>query len=300
METQRIQKSLTYTKQMYETIADQAKQSIEQSQDADAKVIARLYGIYYNAMAGLLRSGVLCSRVTGTDGFPEIRLVCGSKNYQCDENILRTILGDEAEFLILPYEDTFESYVNLQFPKIEKVEDSQESVKTDTKNDIKALKREHQKAMTELKKQYEAQIADLKKASAAQPIPVPAPVLAQIQDESFVNTQEFVERIKALEKENQKLESENAKLQKEQSAHADKTADYEQKLNSFKEKLDAKTKELAEKEKYVYDPNYDHYYSEELPELVDSIQYTHKSLLYKFIALGMCVVGLGVSAVLFL
>ena len=107
----KIDKGLVYTKAFYETIADSAKANLDNPGD-DKMLNIMEHGVYYNAIAGMLRSGALCSRVTGEDGFPEIRIVAGTKTYQCREDILRTIFGKEADYIIAPYEDRFESYLD--------------------------------------------------------------------------------------------------------------------------------------------------------------------------------------------
>ena len=289
METARIEKGLNYTTSLYEQIADTALQHIKNMQNEEDKVVVSEYGIYYNAIAGLLRSGVLCSRVTGTDGMPEIRVVSGSKVHQCRESILRMILGDEADYIISPYEDTFESYVNLTFPKInnpdvEAAEDKSPDSKNN-KNEIKALNSQHKAEINKLKQQYEDEIKQLKAAQSA--------------STSVVATTETVSDPEQA-KEIMKLQAANDHLKAQLDEFKTNSAQHEDELKQVRQQLKLKNAELEEHNKYVYDPNYDHYYSDELPGIIESLEFTHKDLIAKFIALAGCAAGLVVSALLLL
>lgn len=296
MATQEIAKGLNYTKQFYEEIADSAKELLGEMQNENAQTVVDQYGIYYNAIAGLIRSGVLCSRVTGTDGFPEIRAVIGSKTYQCREDVLRTILGEEADYIISPYEDTFQSYVPLKFnipASSDDTVDDSKSGKADNGN-VRKLKQEHKAEIGKIKKEYEDQLKTLKqqlKDAKSRDNTV-------IQHESHVETvtvtdPDLEKKIAELEKNNQKLTEENQKL-------TDSKAAYESKVAQIKTQLQAKTAELEEKDKYHYDPNYDHYYNEELPQIINSLEFAHTDLVWKVIMSVMCLAGMGVSALFFL
>ena len=106
-------KGLAFTKQDFETLVTESSQLL---QDAGKNHWSRddkitLNGIYYASLAGLIRSGTLLRRDTGIDGFPEISMIIGDREFTCRENALYGILEDDAPQLITPYEDTFRSYV---------------------------------------------------------------------------------------------------------------------------------------------------------------------------------------------
>ncbi len=314
METHRIEKGLVYTREVYEEIADLAKQEIGNLTNEDARIGADEYGIYYNALAGLLRAGVLCSRVTGTDGFPEIRIVSGSKSYQCREDVLRTVLGEEADFIISPYEDKFESYldpiIQYNIPG-QNEEDEPSGTDKKSKNDIKALKKEHRAEIDKLKKQYEDKIAALKADAKKQTVPADSSTPGENKEIASVsdvqNVQEsgpqninvtmpspdnarFQAQIKQLAEEKDKLAKENEKLIKERAEAKDK-------ISTLGMQLKQKTAALEEREKYHYDPVYDHYYSDELPALISSLESSKSDLIFKTIAIVGCVAGIAISAV---
>lgn len=296
VETARIEKGLNYTTPIYKQIADTALQHIRNMQNEDDKTVVTEYGIYYNAIAGLIRSGVLCSRVTGTDGMPEIRVVVGSQIYQCRESILRMILGDEADYLISPYEDTFESYIDLVFPKIQPTESEEpEAVVQDgkaKKGDIKALNAQHKAEIKKLKQQYEDEISKLKQSQGSAAVVSPGQTQSEVIRET-VQDPEQAKQLTGLKNENIRLQGENDKLRADEKQHEDE-------LKQVKQQLKLKTAELDEKNKYVYDPNYDHYYSDELPNIINALEFTHKDLAAKFIALAGCAAGLVISALLLL
>lgn len=90
----------------------------EKGANADSHQIAELYGIYYNAFAGAIRSGVMYSKEMDVDGYPKFIIPIGNTMYPCRDVALRDILGDEYENLTkYPYEDNSASYVRHYAPK---------------------------------------------------------------------------------------------------------------------------------------------------------------------------------------
>lgn len=111
-ESKVVEKGLIYTKKNYEDILERTW-SFMQSKDFNTESrhdIQYIYGIYYDAFAGLLRSGALCSRRTGKDGMPELVVPVGIQEYRCRESIIRALLGEESDDIIEPYENRFSSY----------------------------------------------------------------------------------------------------------------------------------------------------------------------------------------------
>ena len=66
----------------------------------DERQLAELYGIYYNAFAGLLRAGgILYSKKMDVDGYPKLVITIGDTQYTCRDAALRDILRDDYEKL---------------------------------------------------------------------------------------------------------------------------------------------------------------------------------------------------------
>lgn len=105
-----------------EIIKDTAKMlclAKEKGVNTNSRQIAELYGIYYNAFAGALRSGVMYSKEMDVVGYPKFVIPVGNTMYPCRDIALRDILGDEYEKLTkYPYEDTSLSYVRHYTPSV--------------------------------------------------------------------------------------------------------------------------------------------------------------------------------------
>lgn len=85
----------------------------KKSGNIDPYQMAELYGIYYNAFAGALRSGMLYSKEMDFDGYPKIVIPIGNAMYPCKDVALRDILGEDYERLTqYPYEDSSKSFVS--------------------------------------------------------------------------------------------------------------------------------------------------------------------------------------------
>lgn len=168
--TNLVEKGLVYTKRTYEEIASASWQMIHSPEfrQLDKHDIEYMYGIYYDAFAGLLRSGALCSRRTGKDGMPELAIPIGADVYPCRESIIRSLLADEADEIIRPYDNTFASYA-LGRDKNNGMGDVSQSGKKDrrqTKSEINAQVKLAQSQMEEACRTADELREQLKKVQA--------------------------------------------------------------------------------------------------------------------------------------
>lgn len=108
-----VSKGLFFTRKDYEWSVKTSMDLIRQAKKNrwSKEDVMALYGIFYASIAGLIRAGALMSRGNGVDGFPEIQVIAGDKQYRCRESVLYGILEEETELLLNPYEDTFASYI---------------------------------------------------------------------------------------------------------------------------------------------------------------------------------------------
>lgn len=105
------------------------------SASVDRNIVAELYGIYYNAFAGALRSGAIYSKEMDMDGYPKIVISIGNTLYPCKDVALRDILGDDYDKVTqYPYQDTSFSYVKHYIP--EKQESGRDEYKETAGEDI--------------------------------------------------------------------------------------------------------------------------------------------------------------------
>ena len=95
--------------------------------------------------------------------------------------------------------------------------------------------------------------------------------------------------IEGIEDNKEELENTKKELEALHKTSEKNKADYA----SYREK---KEKEEKEREKYTYDPNYDHYYSDILPKVVNTLEFSHTDLLVRegciFISLLASVIAL--------
>lgn len=109
----------------------------EKGVNADRHQIAELYGIYYNAFAGALRSGVMYCKEMDIDGYPKIVISIGNIMYPCRDIALKDILGDEYEKLTkFPYEDKSASYVRHYTPAISQISDEYSDLQKEMKKEF--------------------------------------------------------------------------------------------------------------------------------------------------------------------
>lgn len=170
-----IVKGTSFTKKDYEYLVQSSMNLIKESKklNIEKSVVASLYGVFYSAVAGMIRSGALCSREDGIDGFPELHIMIGEARYHCREFAIQAILGNDAVEIISPYEDLCKSYIappsyqNVETTSVrfeEKTEEDKKERKNintsdeDSLKEIEALKKQieinedkHQKVISSLK-----------------------------------------------------------------------------------------------------------------------------------------------------
>lgn len=355
-----VAKDLAYTKPMYEELLASASGMLEgdglDGMPPDDR--AAVYSIYYEAIAGFLRAGTLCSRVTSVDGLPEIRVVSGNRTYSCKEDVLIRIFGNNvAEEIIKPYEDLFNPYISFKpyapipekdvgdVSELEKQESLQiRQLKNSHRKELSALRKKHEaelKARTEQDKKkddrmdelkHEAKILrqekeellikieeltgnteklgeeldksreEIRKAAADAEANIPAAIpldIDPIPDDNSEQLHELEEKLKNTEQELKfandrisELEDENGTLNREAEKER---AEYNESASKYKKEIARQKKEIDEHNKYVYDPNYDHYYSDELPQILDSIDFTRTDIGIRAAAVAMCVGGIIIS-----
>lgn len=97
------QKNLTYTKQMYREIIKSAWDALQKAKESGNTNIELESGLYYESFIGMIRAGAMIERRKASDGTPIILISTEDDIYQCEEPIIRDLLGSEAEELISPY-----------------------------------------------------------------------------------------------------------------------------------------------------------------------------------------------------
>lgn len=281
-----VDKDLFYTKDQYTKILQNSLSLINSCKDP--KDCQHLYGIYYNAFAGLVRSGALVSRITGVDGTPDLNIQIGDDNYHCPESVIVALFGKEAEYLIHPWKDEFSSYFDgnpfMVMPDDSASESSSSAPMIDNtaavNAAIKSTEASMNKQITELEnkiKRLTAENAKLSKMSKDVPAaPVNENTYEDKYREAVTTLQESQRAVKSLEKEIRNITADRDRLQAEQD------------------------KANEEKNTYVYDPNYDHYYSDVLPKLIDSIEFTHTDLIINNFCIALSVIGIVLSAIFIL
>lgn len=279
-----VDKDLFYTKEQYTTILVNIFtliKSCKTQEDCQA-----LYGIYYNAFAGLIRSGALFSRETGADGTPEFDTLINDVHYRAPESVVTALFGEEAEYLIHPWADNFSSYFNGNPFMV--VPDGSPAASSSAPQDnqaainaaVRASEASMKKQMTELEnkvKKLSVENARLSKESKNTPHEdVDVKTYEDEYHDALSSLQESKKEIKSLERELRDITADRDRLQAEQD------------------------RDKEEKERYVYDPNYDHYYSDVLPKLIDSIEFTHTDLIINNFCIALAVIGIVLSAVFIL
>lgn len=210
-----ISKDLIFSKQIYAEMIQESRNAIKNARGIKKeKQTAELYGLFYNAFAGIIRSGILHRKKMGADGFPVITVNVNGKDFDCRENILRNILREEYEYLIHPYEDESESYVTIHEDKMTFKEKSEQE--------------------------------------------------CSIEDESNL---------------------------KEKFGINDKIGNI---VENIKEKKNIKKEEIFE-----YDPDYDHYYNDRLPNVLNELEFVPKDTALKLFSIFISICGI-IGSLLFL
>ena len=298
-----IEKGLAFSKKDYEDLLVMSNEALKKSkkQEKDPVVISELWGIYYNAFAGLIRSGILCSRQMGTDGFPEIHVIVNDRTYKVRESILVGIFREESEYVIKPWKDESASYVEDRPFKILTISEDGDVEKTGS--DITQEKK---------KKGLFGRNRDKDKFTPLEMDDISSP---SIEDDDGSSTEAFISiEMKSRQKkdagskqvmqagssftseEEQKLRAEyEAKLKKSEAKNSQLEGQIEKHKKAYKTLKLRSDREKAEAQKYTYDPNYDHYYSEELPQLIKSLEFSHSDMMIKFFCAIISCIGIAVS-----
>ncbi len=299
-------KGLSYTKQRYEYLVENAYNEIKASKKSsvDPKLLQGLYGVYYSALAGLLRAGTLCTKSTSNDGLPLIKVLINAKEYACPEEALYRILGEDAPEVISPYQDTYRSFIGENTGAvIVRTEPEIAPVIVDNKNnksgkngkgdkssaEINALRKELKdlkdaaaKEKSEANSKYNELNARYQKALVASQN---LPIVSSEEDKQLIN--KFQMDIEALTTELNGLKADilTAKSNEEKAV---------KERDSIKKELDDKK---HEEEIYRYDPNYDHYYSDELPQLINSLEFNNTDIIARVAGMAVCAIGIVVLAI---
>ena len=235
-----ILKELAATKDIY---SDMVRISWDMLQDVKTHRsktdIASAYGLYHNSFTGLIRSGILCERYMGPDGFPEI---LGEKSYSIRESVLKALLGRECEQIVHPWKDESQSYLDdmEKFPEKYFISNGLKMKDAADEHNLSLELDDARKELEDMDKEHQAELNGL----------------------------------------NSKYSKEIARLK----AMVDKgKADFA----AYKQSAEDAARE---KEKYIYDPNYDHYYSDVLPKLIDSIEFTKTDILIRGICIGISII----------
>jgi flagellar biosynthesis GTPase FlhF len=312
---EKIDKVLYFTKDIYTNMVQESFAAIKRSRrsEKDPVIIAGLYGIYYNAFAGLIRSGVLCNRAMGIDGFPEIHIMIDNQIYKVRESILLALFGTEAEAVIKPWQDTSASYIDHPFAQFQNQNDESvdnkaavRSTEAKYKAAMAAMKSANDKALKELqqkdaeilstklsqqKSKYEQVVTQLMKKQAAM-----EEKAAVVPDENAIKAlkqQHSMELSQMKQQYEGQIRSMQGAMGNLQKTYADQKAEYDKYRT-------AAEKEISEHKKYVYDPNYDHYYSDVLPKLVDSLEFTHTDLVIRGFCVALSLAGIVLSLTFFI
>ncbi len=295
-----IPKELTYTKSMYEELVTELKNELDHSKNK-GRAYQELYGMYYCSLIGLIRAGALCTRVSGKDGFPEIRVYIKSKYFKIREDVIYSIIGaDEADEIISPYEDHADTYVphieRLVKDTAEKTEEenvitqslssaSEKPVKQDAslKKEIESLKKEKKEIESKAKAKYDALDIKYRKALEANKN---LPVVSSAEDAETIS--KFKDQIEKAAEDAEKLKQDLSEWKKKYHESQDLEKEAIKKAEKLQEKLDRKEEEAR---KYIYDPNYDHYYNDELPVIMENLEFNHTGTMVRVGAMIGCFIG---------
>lgn len=293
-------KSTAYSKKDYEWLIENAMDMIRVSRKNkwDKAIVADIHGFFYAAMAGIIRSGALCNRDTANDGFPEIHTIIQDTDYHCRENVLYAILGDDADEIIHPYEDTFSSYAsdpnhqNLGHAKM--LFENKES-ETDLGGDKKKKysKEEMEAAKSEIES-LKNQLVLAEAKSQKELVEVKTELKAVKESKTFLEEQfrnnSGDDRFTSLQ--NKLLEATNEvadskvlieKIRQEKNDVEKNILDLEAKLKEEKEK---KKEEPAE---------YDYYYREVLPKVAATLGMHGGDLMIKVFLSLVSILGIGAA-----
>ena len=286
-------KELTYTKSTYEKLVEEIKNELDNT-TLKGKAYQELFGMYYCAVIGLIRSGALCTRISGRDGFPEIRVFVGSKYYKCREDVIYSIIGaEEAKDIITPYEDSADSYIKKIAVKEDEVIEKIDATNSVTDNaSVKALKKEIDSLKKEKKASEEAAQSKYNELNARY-----QKALDANKEIPVVASQEDAEAIAKFQTQAEELRVELEEWRKRSQEAEDAVEELRNKATKLQNKLDEKEEEAK---KYVYDPNYDHYYNDELPVILENLEFSHTGAIIRAVIMSGCFAGLAFCLLMFI
>ncbi len=316
-----VSKGLSYTKKDYEDIVVDTKKLIDlyEKQGSKDANLCDLYGIYYAGVAGLLRSGAICRRITGHDGFPEIAVMAHAVEYYCPEIALREILKGSADDIIHPYEDTFLSYVDPLSYSGPSASDTEETPKNENdmvsraemNKQISDAQRKYKDSVDKLKRDYEKKLKDMfanvnfSKADSAEA----AALRKEIEDQK-AKYSALAEQIDAADEKAQKYkalyESKNSIKDNQLAESQQREKELKKKLlqvqnqadrsnNAYRDLQKEVNQEKENRRHFTYNPNYDQYYSDMLPKIIDSLEYSHSDYVLKVVCALLCCGGILMS-----
>lgn len=279
-------KSTSFSKKDYEWLVENSMELIRASRKNkwDKKTIADIHGFFYASMAGVIRSGALCSRETGNDGFPEIHTIIQDTDYHCRENVLYAILGKEAEDVIHPYEDSFSSYALN--PNMQNVGRSAILFENEEKETSDGKKKRYSKdEMEEAKKEIESLKNQmiLNEAKSQKDL-----VAVKTELKAVRESKEFLEN----QFKNNNSEDRFSDLQNKLIQATNEVADAKIAIEKVKQEKAEKEQGIMELEKRLQEEKekkkeepaeYEYYYREILPKLATSLGTHGTGLLAKFI-----------------
>ena len=307
IKSESVVKELYFTKENYLSILQSVEEKLD-SNDISREEKTSLYGIYNNAFAGLIRSGQLCMRKDGDDTMPVIEIEAKGSRYTIRESTLDAVLGQEAESIIHPWKDgsSYNGYIKGAFSKKGNTDPENIYSSKDLDAAVKLAESKKDKTMKEMERNYEKDLASAEKDNARLEKKLSETdaglkralgtieELKKRNEETIKNAEEHEKEavrkaIEGIEDNKEELENTKKELEALHKTSEKNKADYA----SYREK---KEKEEKEREKYTYDPNYDHYYSDILPKVVNTLEFSHTDLLVRegciFISLLASVIAL--------
>lgn len=318
MESDSVIKGLIYTKENYESLVCSTYGFLAQNASAsniDPILRQDMYGLYYCAFAGLIRSGVMCRRSAGDDGFPIIIAIAKGQEYSCPESVLYGIFQDEADDLITPYDDSCNTYAGLMIahPHVGEVKEQAIAIPTATENaaGTSGKSADYKTEIRKMKMQYDEQLQAARQAEADarqayETVKKQADNYKRQLDYSNSNfqplpsytsdTQDLESQIISLKEQLQEAQNDSANWQQKYSEHTsllkNQLKQQENQTTELKKKMNNDKKE---REKFKYNPDYDRYYSDTLPKIIDSINFSHTDITIRTVCAAVCTCGIILS-----
>lgn len=323
-----ISKGLAFTKKEFEDLVISSMDLIKSAkkEKLDSKLTSDLYGLFYSSFAGAIRAGTLCSRENGLDGFPELQIIIGNNAFHCREYSIRSIFGAEADEIIKPYEDNFDSYIKDVAFTQNFIEGNADQASFVEEKSIKGKNKKRKEDISEYLKEIEDLKISLKTTAGKYQKDLAisqSKVSALIEEKQILENQlKTIENggdlIETLKGDMQALQSKYSKLEiesnKQLADFALQKGSYEKEITALKKEQDELNKQCdalnADKEKLIFEnesvkkeaasnatsnskfKEYEKYYETILPQLATALEFTTEGLVVKtFLALsGVCTI----------